>query len=608
MTAEEFRKIQPTLPQEPGVYKFIGANQKVLYVGKAVNLHNRISSYFIQNKHKSAKIMLLTRKAVHIEFTIVKNEYDALILENQLIKQFKPQYNVMLRDDKTYPWLCIKNESFPRVFLTRKKINDGSEYLGPYPSVARVKIILEQLRDIFHIRTCSLQLNKKNIESGKFKPCLEYHMGKCLAPCIGLETETHYNETIRQARNMLRANFAPVLQHLKQQMLNHADALEFEKAEVYKKKIEALQQFQSKSQVVTPRINDVDVFAIAESDDMFFVNYLKVMNGTIIFTKTITLKRKLEETKEEILRYAIFELRRQLQSESKEIIVPFEIGPLYEEVRITHAKAGDKKGLLDIAMKNAMHYKLQHLKNKAEQTHKTTKQRLLEQLKKDLRLTRLPVHIECFDNSNIQGSSPVASVVVFKNARPSKKDYRHFNIKTVKGPDDFASMEEIVFRRYKRLLEENGPLPDLILIDGGKGQLNAARRALEKLNLTGNVNIVAIAKKLEEIYYPGDPLPLHISKKSESLKLLQQIRNEAHRFAITFHRKQRTKASFKTILSDIKGIGKATQKKLLTMFKSEKNIINASESALIAAIGPRKGKTVFDFFHSNEKSNETAEQ
>jgi excinuclease ABC subunit C len=597
MTAEEFKAFQPTLPKAPGIYKFIGADEKVLYVGKAINLRSRVSSYFIQNKLTGTKIMLLTRKAVRIDFTMVKNEYDALILENQLIKQWKPQYNVMLRDDKTYPWLCIKKEPFPRVFLTRKKINDGSEYMGPYPSVTRVRIIMEQLREIFQLRTCSLNLSQKNIEAKKFKPCLEYHIGKCLAPCVAYETEEHYNETIRQVRNMLRANFTPVQQYLKQQMHEHAEKLEFEKAEEFRKKADALQDFQSKSQVVTPRITDVDVFAITDSDDVFFVNYLKVMNGAIIFTKTISLQKKLDETKEEILRFAIFELRQQFKSESPEIIVPVEIAPLYENVLMTHAKAGDKKGLLDIALKNALHFKQQHIHDNTEKAHKTQNQRVLEQLKEDLRLTQLPFHIECFDNSNIQGTSPVASMVVFKNAKPSKKDYRHFNIKTVQGPDDFASMQEIVFRRYKRMLDENEPLPDLIVIDGGKGQLGAALASLEKLELIGKVGVVSIAKKLEEIYYPGDPLPLHISKKSESLKVLQHIRNEAHRFAITFHRQKRSKASIKSSLSDVKGIGKATEKTLLKHFKSEKKIKAATLEELTAVVGNKKARIIFGLFY-----------
>lgn len=598
MTAEEFKVIRSTLPAAPGVYKFIGANEQILYVGKAVNLRQRISSYFVQQSQSSAKVKLMVKKAVRIDYTIVKNEYDALLLENQLIKQFKPPYNVMLRDDKTYPWLCIKNEPFPRVFLTRRKLADGSEYLGPYPSVVRVRIILEHLRELFHLRTCNLSLTKKNIEAGKFRPCLEYHIGKCLAPCAGYESEAHYNETIRQVRNMLKANFAPVLQYLKEQMHHHAEKLEFEKAEEYKKKIEALSDFQSKSQVVTPRISDVDVFAITDHHDtVYFVNYLKVMNGTIIFTKTIMLQKKLDESKEEILRYAIFELRQQLKSVSREIIVPFEIAPIYDDVIITDAKGGDKKGLLDIALKNAMHYKLQYIKHITEKSYKTHTQRLLEQLREELKLPRLPFHIECFDNSNIQGAAPVASVVVFKNTRPSKKDYRHFHVKTVSGPDDFASMKEIVFRRYKRLLEEKEPLPDLIVIDGGKGQLNAALQSLEKLALADKINIIAIAKKLEEIYFPGDPLPLHINKKSETLKLLQRIRNEAHRFALAFHQQQRSKNAFHTRLAHISGIGKKSIQLLYQHFKSENNLKAAALDELAVLIGSKKARLIYDYLH-----------
>lgn len=596
MDLETFKSFQPTLPTEPGIYKFIGEEEKILYVGKAKNLRSRVSSYFIQNKLTSSRLLLLTRKAVRIEYTIVKNQYDALLLENQLIKQLKPRYNILLRDDKTYPYLCIKKEPFPRIFLTRRRIEDGSEYLGPYPSVSRVRMIIEQLRTIFHIRTCKLNLTDKSIAAKKFKVCLEYHIGKCLAPCVGYESQLEYNETIKQVRNMMRANFAPVVSYLKSKMSEHAEKMEFEKAEEYRKKVALLEDFQSKSQVVNPKITDVDVFAICDNEDDFFVNYLKVMNGAIIFTKTVAIQKKLDETPEDILSYAIVELREQFKSESPEIIVPFEIEQPYENVLLTVAKAGDKKGLLDIALKNALHYKSQYISVDDSKKHISKEQRILEQMKSDLRLSVLPFHIECFDNSNIQGTNPVASCVVFKNTKPSKKDYRHFNIKTVEGPNDFASMEEVLYRRYKRLLDENEPLPDLIVIDGGKGQLSSALRPLEKLNLIGKVSIVSIAKKLEEIYYPGDSIPLHINKKSESLKVLQHLRNEAHRFAITFHRQKRSINSLKSNLENIDGIGEKSINALLKKFKSEKKIKEATIEQLSEVIDAHKSKIVFNYY------------
>jgi excinuclease ABC subunit C len=600
MDVEVFKSFQPSLPVEPGIYKFIGEDEKVLYVGKAKNIRSRVSSYFIQNKLTSSRLLLLTKRAVKIEYTIVKNQYDALLLENQLIKQLKPRYNILLKDDKTYPYLCIKKEPFPRIFLTRRKIEDGSEYLGPYPSVSRVRMIMEQLRSIFHIRTCKLNLTDKSIQDKKFKVCLEYHIGKCLAPCVGYETQIQYNETIRQVRNMLRANFAPVVSYLKTTMSEHAMALEFEKAEEYRKKVALLEDFQSKSQVVNPKITDVDVFAICENEDVFFVNYLKVMNGAIIFTNTVTLQKKLDETTEEVLSYAIIDLREQFKSESPEIIVPIEIEQPYENVLVTVAKAGDKKGLIDIALKNALHFKAQHIAQNEATRHQTKEQRILEQLKSDLRLNNLPFHMECFDNSNIQGTNPVASCVVFKNAKPSKKDYRHFNIKTVDGPNDFASMEEVVYRRYKRLLDDEEPLPDLIIIDGGKGQLSAALKSLEQLKLMGKISIISIAKKLEEIYYPGDSVPMHINKKSESLKVLQHIRNEAHRFAITFHRQKRSNNSLKSNLENIDGIGEKSMQLLLKHFKSEKKIKAATLQELTEVLEAKRAKFVFDYYQQKQ--------
>jgi excinuclease ABC subunit C len=591
--------IFPTLPENPGVYEFHDLDTKVLYVGKAKNLKNRISSYFNQGHNHSARIKLLIKKARNIRFTIVDSEHDALLLENSLIKKFQPKYNVMLKDDKTYPFICIKNERFPRVFLTRTKIDDGSEYLGPFTSVSRVKLILDFVKMVYPLRTCSFNLSEINIQQKKIKVCLEYHIGNCLGPCEGLQSEEDYNESITQIKNIIKGKATIVMKHFKEKMLEHATNYEYEFAGMYKKKIELLKRYESTSTIVNPKLDNIDVFGIITIEDRAFITYFKVINGTIIQTHTFQLRHKLDESQSDLLSYAIVALRDQYKSESHEIILPFEPDFKINDVIISIPKKGDKKKLLDLAVQNSINFKNRVLTRLDNRNLKRNRYKLiLQQLKDDFRMKELPVHIECFDNSNFQGDQPVASMVVFKNAVPSNKDYRHYNIKTVKGPDDFASMEEVVYRRYKRLLDEDLSFPQLILIDGGKGQLNAALYSLKKLNVQSKFTVASIAKKLEEIYFPNDPIPLHINKKSPSLKLLQQIRNEAHRFAISFHRKKRMKNTLKTELDDINGIGPKTTNLLLKEFKSIKKIAETEEIDLAFIIGIQKAKIIYSYYHA----------
>lgn len=604
MTQETFKeKISPILPDVAGVYRFVDAEGHVLYVGKAKNLRNRVTSYFVKGHQQSARIRLLVKKADNILFTVVDSEHDALLLENSLIKKHQPKYNVMLKDDKTYPYIVIKNERFPRLFLTRKKINDGSEYLGPFTSVSRVKLILDFLRSIYPIRTCNYVLSEENIQQGKFKVCLEYHIGNCLGPCEGKQSEDSYNSNIEQIKQILKGKATFVINGLKEEMQNLAENFEFEAAAEVKKKIQHLEKYQSRSSVVHPKIDNVEVFALEMVEERAFVNYFKVVNGSIIQTQAFQLKKQLDETPQELLSYAILSMRDRFKSQAAELILPF--SPEYEfaDTTITIPQRGDKKKLLDLATKNALEYKNRVLtkvdKHKMKQKRSD---RVIRQLMEDFRMNQMPYYIECFDNSNLQGSNPVASAVVFKDAKPSKKDYRHYNIKTVEGPNDFASMEEIVYRRYKRLLEEKEPLPQLILIDGGKGQLNAALSSLQKLGIESKVTLASIAKRLEEIYFPHDPVPLHISKKSESLKLLQQLRNEAHRFAITFHRQKRSKSALQTELTDIKGVGEKTIKALLTQFKSVKKIREAGFEKIKESVGHQKAKLITDYFEQQEKA------
>lgn len=591
------QEVLPTLPHEPGIYKYFDENDTIIYVGKAKDLRKRVASYFTKQLHDSAKTYLLVKNIRRIEFAVVETEQDALLLENVLIKQWQPKYNIQLKDDKTYPYICIKKEDFPRVLLTRQLERDGSEYYGPYAQTGTAYIILELIQHLFKLRTCTLSLTPANIAASKFKVCLEYHVGNCAGPCAALQSEAVYSEMIAQIRHILKGNISSVIQYLKELMRTYADAFEFEKAQAVKEKLTRLQNYQSKSTVVNPKINNVDVFYLENTEKRAFVSFLKVVNGAIIQTKVIEIVKRLDETPEELLLFGLTEMRTQFNSNAAELILPFAIDYPSEKVKIVVPQIGDKKKLLELARKNAFYFRKQYeIKTTERRTGQERRFEVLNRLKKDLRLTELPEHIECFDNSNIQGAFPVAAMVVFKNGQAAKKDYRHFNIKTVEGPDDFASMEEIVFRRYKRLMDEQQPLPQLILIDGGKGQLGAAIKSLEKLGIYGKMAIAGIAKKLEEIYLPNDPLPLHLDKRSESLHLIQQIRNEAHRFAITFHRQKRSKGTIKSELDDIKGLGPKSVEKLLTTFKSIDQIRQADVTALKQVLNEKQAQAVLDYF------------
>lgn len=599
MASDHIRDIIKDIPNSPGIYRFLNEQGKILYIGKARSLKKRVSSYF-SKKHDSARLNMLVRRIHNIEVTIVGTEQEALLLENSLIKRFQPKYNVQLKDDKSYPFIVIKNERFPRVFLTRRYINDGSLYLGPYTSVRKAQSILEMIRGLFPLRTCNLNLDEDKIAAGKYKVCLEYHIKNCLGPCEGLQSEEEYNENIDAIKRILRGQSNLVLNELKERMKRYAEEYRFEKANDMKERISFLQDYHAKTAVVHPNIVDVDVFSISTLDDHAFINYVKVVNGSIIQTKSLELTRKLEEDKADLLLLAITEIREQMRSQAPEIIVPVAVEYPDEKVKITVPQMGDKKKLLDLSLRNAMFLRNKFMEERDRKMAKKGRNIVLEQLQKDFRLTEVPVHIECFDNSNIQGTTPVASMVVFKNGKPAKKDYRHYNIKTVEGPDDYASMREVVYRRYKRLLDENQPLPQLIMIDGGKGQLNAAVESLQELDLIGKVAVASIAKRLEEIYFPNDPLPLHISKSSTSLRLIQHLRDEAHRFAITFHRNKRSKNALKMGLTNIPGIGEKTSDALLRTFRSEKKVKAASLQELAEIVGSAKAEVVYKYYHEGE--------
>lgn len=594
-TNDTLKNIVSNLPDSPGVYQYFNADQQLLYVGKAKNLKKRVSSYF-NKTHDTARITMMVRQIAEIKTIVVETEYDALLLENNLIKKHQPKYNVNLKDDKTYPWIVLKNEDFPRVFYTRRYIKDGSSYFGPYASVVMISTLLELIRQLYKLRTCNLQLSPENIEKKKFRLCLEYHIGNCKGPCTGLQTKDDYDETIDEIRDILKGNINSVIRHLEERMKNHAAKFEFEEAQLFKEKIEILEKYKGKSVIVNASIHNVDVFGMIDDKNTAYVNFMKVMNGSVIQSHTLELKKKLDEKPEELMGLAIAELRQRYHSDAKEILVTVAPEEEIPGVQCIVPKIGDKKKLLELSEKNARYY----MKDKLEQADKLNPEhrieRLMEQMQKDLRLPVKPYHIECFDNSNFQGDYAVAAMSVFKNGRPSKSDYRHFNIKTVEGPNDFASMEEVIYRRYHRLLEEQKPLPQLIVIDGGKGQLSAALTSLEKLNLRGKISIVGIAKKLEEIFYPGDPLPLYLDKKSETLRIIQQLRDEVHRFGITHHRNKRSKGVIKTGLNDIKGIGESTAETLLRHFRSVKRIKEASLDEIVAVVGTAKGKIVFDHF------------
>jgi excinuclease ABC subunit C len=593
--SEHISGILRGLPDSPGVYQYYDSEGKILYVGKAKSLKKRVASYF-KDQHENGKTAVLVRKIADIKYILVNTELDALLLENNLIKKYQPRYNVMLKDDKTYPWICIKNERFPRVFPTRNVIRDGSTYFGPYASVKVMNTVLDLVRQLFRLRNCSLNLSEENIRAGKFKVCLEYHIGNCKGPCVAYESEEEYNETIAQIRDIIKGNISSVSRHLKTLMQQHIEKLEYEKAQVIKEKIDALEKFQSKSTVVSPTITNVDVYSIISDEKTAYVNFLKVVNGSIIQGHTIELKKKLDESDEELLTLAIAELRERFHSEAKEIIVPLGISTEFPGISFLIPQRGDKKHLLDLSERNVDYYRREKQKQENLIDPERHTKRILETMKKDLHLLEEPRHIECFDNSNFQGAHPVAAMTVFKDCKPSKKDYRHFNIKTVEGPDDFASMEEIIYRRYKRVLEEQQSLPQLIVIDGGKGQLSAALTSLEKLGLRGKIAIIGIAKRLEEIYFPGDPIPMYLDKRSETLKIIQQIRDEAHRFGITHHRSKRDKATLKTELTEIPGISNGSAQKLLSHFKSVKRVKEATEEELSTVIGKAKGKVVAEFY------------
>jgi excinuclease ABC subunit C len=592
------------LPDNPGVYQYFDSEDKLLYVGKAKNLKKRVSSYFNKDVYENGKTQVLVKKIADVKYIIVNTELDALLLENTLIKKYQPRYNISLKDDKTYPWICIKNEPFPRVFPTRNVIKDGSLYFGPYASVKVMNTVLDLIKKLYRLRNCNLNLTEQNIQAGKFKVCLEYHIGNCKGPCVGKETESEYTQTIAEIKEIVKGNVSVVGRHLKGLLQEHIEKMEFEKAHLIKEKIDLLEKFQSKSTVVNPSINNVEVFSIVTDDKAGYVNFLKVMNGAIMQGHTIEMKKKLDESDQELLTLAIAELRERFNSDAKEIIVPFEIETEFPNVSFLVPQRGDKKQLLELSQRNVEYYRKEKIKQESLVDPERHTKRILEQMKKDLHLQEEPRHIECFDNSNFQGAYPVAAMTVFKDVKPSKKDYRHFNIKTVEGPDDFASMEEIIYRRYKRVLEENLSMPQLIVIDGGKGQLSAALTSLEKLGLRGKVGIIGIAKRLEEIYFPNDPVPMYLDKRSESLKIIQQIRDEAHRFGITHHRNKRDKGTLKTELTEINGISTATAQKLLSHFKSVKQVKEATEAELAEVIGNAKGKTVYGYYHKDITAQE----
>lgn len=586
-----------SLPLKPGVYRYYDDTGGILYIGKAKSLKKRVSSYFTKNQGDAARIRIMVSKIRNIEYAVVNSEFEALLLENSLIKKYQPKYNINLKDGKTYPFITIKKERFPRVFPMRNRVFDGSEYFGPYSSVTRMKIIMDVLRKLFPIRTCNFNLTDENINSGKFKVCLEYQIGLCKGPCEGLQTEEDYNESIKQIRYILKGHYERVTGYLKDRMEHSIATLQFEQAEEWREKLALLENFTQRSTVVNPAINNVDVFNIYTYNRYAFVNYLKIVRGTIIQTHTVEFKLKLDESEDELLLYALTDIREKFNSTSNEILLPLEVDMEAGDLKFIQPKIGDKKKLLELSKKNAMAYAQQKMKAIEIKNPQKRTMELMERMKNDLELKQYPLHIECFDNSNMQGSYPVSSCVVFKNGKPSKSDYRIFNVKTVDQIDDFATMEEVVYRRYKRLVEEAEPLPQLIVIDGGKGQLGAAVKSLKKVDLMSKIEVIGIAKRLEEIYKPGDPYPLHVDKSSDSLKVIQQLRNEAHRFAITAHRNRRSKGSFKTELQQIEGIGEKTAKALLTEFKSIKKIRETSAEKIAEVIGSSKAAVVHKYFH-----------
>lgn len=575
-----------TLPDKPGVYQFIDSTGTILYVGKARSLKKRVSSYF--TKSQSGKTQVMLSRAIDLRHIVVDNESEALLLENSIIKKHQPRYNILLKDDKTYPWICIKNEHFPRVFLTRKLIPDGSSYHGPYTSVPAVRTLLDLIRQLFQIRTCSLPLNKRSIAEGKFRVCLEYHIGNCKGPCIGLVSEEEHNQQIERIKQIIKGDVGGVTGHLETLMKQYASELKFEEAQKIKEKLQILAKYRSKSVVVNTSVKNVDVFGSSSDEGSMYISYMKVVAGAVVQSYSIELKMRLEEDRESVLSTAITEIRQRVTSDSPEIIVPFMPDILIDKVKYTVPIRGDRHKLLELANRNAVFFRLERQKKAAEKSKENRTERNLEKMKKDLHMPVLPAHIECFDNSNIQGESAVAACVVFRSGRPSNREYRHFNIKSVTGPDDFASMEEVIFRRYKRMLDEQTSLPQLIVIDGGKGQLSSAMKSLDELGLRGKITVIGIAKKLEEIYFPGDSVPIYLDKNSITLKVIQNLRNEAHRFGINFHRGKRSSKMNRSFLDEISGIGEQTKELLLKKFRSVKKIREASPEALEGVIGRKK--------------------
>jgi len=594
--SEEIRLKLKVLPDKPGVYQFFDASDKILYVGKAKNLKKRVTSYFNKTLD-SGKTRVLVRQIVDIKYIVVDTELDALLLENNLIKKYQPKYNIQLKDDKTYPWICIKKEPFPRVFTTRRIIKDGSKYFGPYPSVKVVNTLLAFIRELYPLRSCSLDLSPKKIAEGKHKVCLEYHLGNCLGPCEGFEAQDNYDHYIDEIEHIVKGHIGDVIKSLKNKMNEYSASMNFEQAQQVKLKIDTINRYKAKSTVVSPSIHQVEVITVLQDPKTAFVNYLAINSGAIIHGFTVEVKKKLEETDAEIISYVLPEMRSRFNSITTEVLLAEDIDIELEGTKFFVPQRGDKKALIELSQRNTKFYRLEKRKQEQIKNPERHTERILEQIRVDFRLKDSPVHIECFDNSNLQGTNAVSACVVFKNAKPSKKDYRHFNIKTVEGPDDFASMEEAVYRRYKRLLEEKQSLPQLIVIDGGKGQLSASLTALERLDLRGKIAIVGIAKRLEEIFFPGDSYPIYIDKKSESLRVIQYLRNEAHRFGITHHRNKRSKASLTSELTQIKGIGPGAHEDLIKNLKSIQKIKTSSLEELSSIIGKSKAKLVFNYFH-----------
>lgn len=586
-----------SLSSEPGVYRYYDKDNQLLYVGKAKNLKNRVMSYF-HKPSSNYRLQIMVRKIHRLETTIVPSEYDALLLENNLIKEHQPFYNILLKDDKSYPWICIKNEPFPRIFLTRKVVKDGSEYFGPYAKIKPAKVLLEIIKEIYKIRTCTLDLSETKINQGKYKVCLEYHIKNCEGACEGLETEEHYNKNIKSIRGIIKGDFRLAKQHLEDEMLQYAKNLEFEKAQIIKEKLELLEDYQVRHTVVSTTIDDIDVFGIISDEVAAYVNYFKIRNGSIIQSFTTEVKKILDEPDEEILEEVMIEVRRKFNSESREIILPFHLSVEIPDVKISVPKLGDKKRILDLSTKNAREYRLEKLKQIQITDPERHTNRIMAEMKTNLHMPVEPRHIEGFDNSNIQGTNPVSACVVFKNGKPSKEDYRIFHPKTIDGPNDFATMEEVIYRRYSRLLEEGQDLPQLILIDGGKGQLSSAVKSLKLLGLYGKITIVGIAKRLEEIYFLEDPIPLYLDKKSETLKILQQVRDESHRFGVKHHRIRRKNNTIKSELEEIQGIGAKSIELLLKKLKSVKRVKETSQETLEEILGKAKGKIVWDYFNS----------